>query len=455
MALSICSIALAQEKENPDTTVRLNQYGVKVSRHPLLAEERDGILVFESKNKDYKFWLDNRLELDGYIFSKNTFNPIGNGVMLRRTRFAVKADLPMGFYGEVDMNIANSKLEMEDAYIGYNGIKNFAIKAGNFKEGFSMEETTTSRYVPFMERPMIVSAFAPGRTIGIQAAYQYKWLLAIGGVHFNAVGDPEETDSTQTRNKGWGTNEGYSLTGRLVFTPLCTTEYGLHFGGATSFRTPKTSDVDGLKVTRYSTRSESGVNRKKYLDTGKKILTNTHHNLLLNAEFAGYYKGLRWQGEYIQTTTKRDLTTNEKAGKTPDKYTFNGFYAQAGYVLFGGRQQYDRSAGEFTQPSRGKKWGDIELMARYDFINMNDQNCYGGSASGTTFGINYYVSNNVKIVFNYGYMNHDRYATGNGKLFVGHDASGALTTDYTKVVEAKGKAGEKYSQFGLRFEIDF
>ena len=58
-------------------------------------------------------------------------------------------------------------------------------------------------------------------------------------------------------------------------------------------------------------------------------------------------------------------------------------------------------------------------------------------------------------MLNYSYLNHDRYANGKGKLFVGHDVDGNLTKDYTKVVESDGEAGDDFGQLQMRIEIDF
>jgi phosphate-selective porin OprO/OprP len=116
---------------------------------------------------------------------------------------------------------------------------------------------------------------------------------------------------------------------------------------------------------------------------------------------------------------------------------------------------YDKPEGEFTQPDKGKKWGDIELALRYDYVNLNDKTIYGGSAEAVTGGINFYTARNVKFQLNYSYVNHDRYASGKGKLYVGKDITGALTKDGTKVADAKGKAGEDYSILGMRCEINF
>ena len=136
-------------------------------------------------------------------------------------------------------------------------------------------------------------------------------------------------------------------------------------------------------------------------------------------------------------------------------YKFKGWYAHVGYLLFGGKQRYNCNEGEFTQPSRGRSWGDIEILARYDYINLNSGNIYGGSAQAYTLGLTYYVTNNVKVMINYQYNDNDRYANGKNKLKTGYDAEGKATSDYTKIVAENGKAGVDYSMLSLRFEIDF
>ena len=70
-------------------------------------------------------------------------------------------------------------------------------------------------------------------------------------------------------------------------------------------------------------------------------------------------------------------------------------------LLFGGKQRFNTAEGEFTQPSRGRKWGDLELAVRYDYLNLNNKDIYGGAGENFTIGLNYYVNNSVKIVLNY------------------------------------------------------
>jgi hypothetical protein len=100
--------AFAQEVK--DTALRLDQYGKVVKRVPLGAEARNGILVFESADQDYKLWFDFRLNIDGQVTFGEKFNEIGDGASLRRARLAVKADISKNWYGELDLSFNNAKL---------------------------------------------------------------------------------------------------------------------------------------------------------------------------------------------------------------------------------------------------------------------------------------------------------------------------------------------------------
>ena len=437
----------AQKDKETDTSVTLNQYGQKVETVELEPEARNGILSFESKDKKFKFWFDNRVYFDGgMFFDKDNYNPIGNGVTIRRARFAVKANLHKNWYGEVDLDFAGAVTELKDVYIKYtNDAKYFNIKAGQFKEGFSMETTTTSRYVTFMERSL-ASKFSPSRHLGFQANYMKERFLLIGGIHFNAQGEMEEVELGQDANKDNGMDEGYSLTGRVVYRPIIDAEKFIHLGAGASYRTPKTH-LEVPNSYRFSTRSISSVNRKKYLDTDD--ILNVESNTIWNIEFAGAYKNIMFQTEYINTDVKRMEGFSN--------VNLNGLYVQAGYLLRGGKYNYNRNEGEFTQISNKSDKGELEIAFRYDFIDLNDEKAsiYGGSADAYTLGLNYYFNTNVKMMLNYSYINHDRYANGKSKLFVGHDSNGELTKDWAEVVEPSGEAGDDYGQLQMRIEIDF
>ena len=452
--LFLSALAFLFLMTNAQTTekkeVRYDQYGKKVDRTPLSAEMRNGVLVFETPKQDYRLWYDIRVQTDGQFFFNDDLNPIGNGITIRRARFAVKANLTKNWYGEIDLNVSNGALELEDAIIQYNFtnfMEGLSTRVGNFKEQFSMSQTSSSRYLNFMERSMVVNTFAPSRHIGWDATYNAPRFLVAGGVFFQEIKDLEILTYVEDNNKDFGRDQGYSLTGKFVLQPFGENkDYGIHAAYGYSYRTPKTDVAPGeYGMARYSTRSLSSINRKKYLDTD--LIPELKSQTISNIEIAGFYKGLGFQSEIINSNTFRN--------KNLATLNFGGFYAQATYLLFGGSQVYDKAQGEFNQPDKGKKWGDMELTFRYDYINLNDKDVMGGSAEGYTAGLNFYASRNFKMQFNYSYLNHDRYANGKGKLYVGHDVEGNLTKIPSKVSNANGKAGNDYGQLGIRCEIDF
>ena len=449
LALSLLTVCAA----NAQKTVKYNQYGVAVESDVLDVEAQDGILVIESPKSGYKFWFDVRAQADAAVFfgAPDYADPIGNGTGIRRARFAVKGQINDKWYGEFDMDLANGLAELKDAIVRYTGIANTELQAGNFKENFSIQRNTTSRYLQFMERPMVCSALSPSRHIGINAKYAKDWLWFSTGLFSQVIAGQEEWQNVADNNKDFGRNSGYSFTTKLVFRPLYKLDNAsLHIGAAYSYRTTTTDLATGEWGTyRASARNSTSINRKKYLDTNN--LPGFDHNNLWTVELAGHWNGLRYEAAYIG-----DNVHFKSDAADPTTKNFGGWYAQAGFLLFGGHQQYDSRGGKYTKVDRGSdKIGDIELCARYENCNLNCGNVFGGASEAYTLGLNWYVNDNVKMVVNYQYNNNDRYANGKGKLNVGKDASGAPVKDYTKVVNPDGKAGVDYHMLAVRFEIDF
>lgn len=458
--LAISALAIAFGMNAQTEEAEYNQYGQKVEVLPAQAKFQDGVLAFENKNKGFKLWFDTRVQADcGFFFGGPDFTKdekidgklngdhIGNGATLRRTRFAVKAQLGNNWYGEIDCDFTRGTFELKDAILGFTGVKGLEIKVGNFKENFSMNRNSTSRYLMFMERPM-ATYLAPSRHLGINATYENPYVWAAAGVFGPEVEGSDIQTLSEDANKA-GQNEGLSYTGKLVLRPFGGKgDFMLHLGGAVTYRMPKTSAEEGYRCVRYSSRNSTSINRKKYVDTD--VINGVDHELGWTAELAGLYKGLRFETAYIARGAYLDRAVNDK-----DTQWFSGWYAEASYLLFGGKQNYDAGGAKFTRIDPGKKWGDLELALRYQTIDLNSKDYYGGASGMWQVGLNFYPCRNVKLVANYGYVNNDRYANGKGKLNVGYDAAGNPTKDFKKVVDAKGKSGVDYHQVTFRAQVAF
>lgn len=468
LALSMSMSAAAQQNDAVQTDV--NQYGQVVESVPVEAKMQDGILVFQNKEANYKMWFDVRVQADGAVYfgapdfcakeidGKWNTSHIGNGMNLRRTRFAIKAQLDKNWYGELDTDWTSGTPELKDAILAFTGVEGLEIKAGNFKENFSIQRNTTSRYLMFMERAM-VTYLAPSRHLGINARYSNKWFWASAGVFGPELSSSEELTYMEDGNKDYGYNEGLSYTGKLVFRPLYkSTTSSLHIGGAVSYREPKLTSTDGYFVGRYSSRNSTSINRKKYLDTDD--VKGLDHELAWTVELAGHWKQLRYETAYIARGMYLDQTVNP----LPTQWA-EGWYAQASWLLFGGSQNYDADGAKYTRTTSERKWGNLEIAFRYEYADFNtgklfshkvaDTNIFGGSGEAYTVGLNYYPTKNVKIVLNWQYNNNDRYANAKGKSYVGYDLEGKPTKNPDKVVAPTGKGGVDYQMLALRFQVAF
>ena len=430
------------------------EIGVRVSLNP---ESRDGILILSSNDKRFKYWFDNRVYIDGAAyFGDNTYtnydtdtqedNKIGSGVNIRRMRFAMKTILWGHWGGEIDFDFAYNEVDIKDAFVRYIGNR-WQLKVGNFKEPFSMELTTTSRYLTFIERPM-VSKMDPSRHIGISYRRFGNHYFVEGGLFSSEVAN----DLMQDQNKKFGTNSGWSATARVAWAPIKKDRMVLHFGASGSYRKPKLPELgDPVNSFRFSTRAETSINRKKYIDTD--FIEDSKSAVLYNFELAYAVKNFKVGGEYMKGRIFRD---KDKVADGEDKPDIGGFFAYAGFLIMNADYYYNMGEGEFSQIYfRNNKKGALEVAVRYTYINANsfkddERVPYipGGSGEAYTIGLNYYFNYNVKIMLDYSYVNHDRWADGKGKY---------LTYDIRdgQDITPTGKGGIDFSMIQARIEIDF
>lgn len=460
LSAALLAFAISAGAQNQEE-VQYNQYGQKVESLPIDARLQDGILVFQNKAANYKMWFDVRVQGDAAVFfgyDKNLVS-IGNGMNIRRSRFAIKAQLDKNWYGELDTDWTSGTPEIKDAILEYTGIPNLSIKMGNFKENFSIQRNTTSRYLQFMERPM-VTALAPSRHLGVAATWSCPLVWVSGGVFGPELKSSEEMTTMEDGNKDYGLNEGLSYTGKVAIRPINNQTSSLHIGAAVSYREPKLTSTDGYNATRYSSRNSTSINRKKFLDTD--AIKGLDHELAYTVELAGHWKQLRYEGAYIARTAYLDPEKTVIPKEDLGPQTADGWYVQAGWLLFGGQQNYDAKGGKYTRINPGRSWGDVELCARYEVADFNCSKYYaGGSAQAFTLGLNFYPTKNVKFVINYQYNINDKYANGKGandgtdeaaKWFVGYDASGNKCKVPSQIV---GNTGICYSMIACRFQVAF
>jgi len=350
---------------------------------PLSPGYEGGFLVFQNPDSTFRYWLDGRIQFDGAMYSGSK-NALSNGTEVRRARLGGKATLYGNWHGEIDVDFTKNAVEMKDIWIGYIGFPNSIIKFGNYKEPFSLETLTSSKYITFLERSY-ADNFSPDRNIGVGYARWGHWWQAAVGAFGQTAGSVDAS----------GRDEGYGLTGRATFAPINSEGRLLHFGGALSMRTPPGDASPDTNTVRFRARPETNVSQARYFTTGKIRLVD--HTSYYNGELATVYGPFSVQAEYTNVAVRR-LNDLPKA-------SFNGSYVFASLFLTGETRPYLVEEGEFDRIVPKSSIGAWEIAARVSGIDLNDRstgvNILGGKGTNYTLGLNWYINANFKWMLNY------------------------------------------------------
>ena len=350
---------------------------------PLPGSYDGGYLVFQNPDSSFRYWLDGRIQIDGAVYTGSK-NSLANGTEIRRARLGGKATLYGDWHGEIDIDFTKNEVEMKDVWIGYIGFPNSIIKFGNYKEPFSLETLTSSKYITFLERSY-ADNFSPDRAIGLGYARWGKMWQAAVGAFGQTAGSVDAS----------GRDEGYGLTGRVTIAPINSEGRLLHIGGAVSRRTPPGDAAPDTNTMRFRARPETNVSQARYFTTGKIRLVD--HTTLYNGEFAGVYGPASIQAEYTNATVSR-------LNDLPHP-SFNGSYAFVSYFLTGETRPYLVEEGEFDRIIPKSSIGAWEIAARVSGIDLNDPstgvNILGGKGTNYTLGLNWYINANFKWMLNY------------------------------------------------------
>lgn len=411
-----------------DQKVRILEREKEIDKEAAEAKAKETPVVslkdgFSVKTPDNKF----QLKLGGYVLYdagllsqdpslRRALGEERDATGFRSTRLRVSGS----FYDTVDYQLETDFIGKSsnafnapvfaDTYVQVHGIPALGgntgrLRAGHFREPFSMEELTSSPFDTFLE-DSLANVFVPSRNVGVQ------WSEALLGEKGQerltyAVGVFKTTNSF-----AFGNNDGYSVTGRITGLPWYeyNGEHLLHLALAYSHREPQGA------VLNWNARPETRLSQFRYAAADA---TNTGFRLrdarveaadLLDLEAAFVYGPFSFQSEYMlaQTDTRYD-----------GGHTFSGWYAQAGYFLTGEYRPYRTGDGLFDRVKPNHNfgfgsdggWGAWELALRYSSVDLQDGLIRGGTQDAITAGVNWFLNPNARLTLNYVYndIEHDLY----------------------------------------------
>jgi phosphate-selective porin OprO/OprP len=330
------------------------------------------------------------------------------------------------------------------------------VRIGHVKTpmGLEADMTASSRAMTFMERSSYSEA--------VEENENFVTGIWLGNNYF----DQRATWSFAAFRQDIGSSTGaqfgdgqYGLQGRLTSLPLwqndgrCFLHLGLSGGwrngtnnlAVSAFRTfqlrarPELRDDDPASSPSGG-QALPNADSNRMIDTGSIV---AQQQWLTGLEALWVFGPLSVQAEYGLNWIEDAIgfapsgSTLNPALIAPTNYVFHGGYVQVAYTLTGESRSYDKRLGRLDTYYFGRQgpftnawfvrgedghlhWGlgAWEIAGRYSYTNLNDgsglSRIEGGTMDGWTVGLNWYLSDNVKFMFDYVY-NH-RYALPSGAI---------------------------------------
>jgi phosphate-selective porin OprO and OprP len=336
-------------------------------------EEGRGILP-NLFSVDTDLHLFGRFQQDfAYIDDDNGPTRTKDGSEVRRARLGASGNLAEGLDWMMELDFASfdgGGAAFTDAYLEFSNLPVGTLRVGHFKEPFSLNELTSSRFITFTER---ADTFAPSRNVGVMLSDHNENLTWQAGAFWEAG----TTGNLATENDT-------ALTGRVVFRPYM--EDGgkrlAHVGIAISLR-----EVDN-GTSSYAASSNGGIHLLNK-DVAFATIAADDGLTKIGLEAAIQEGPISGQLEFVQADGDDDSVT--------------AWYLQGGYFLTGESRGYDASNAVWDRVKPNTPYGQNgngawEVAGRIGAIDLSEA---AANAEATTIAIalNWYMTSYTRVGF--------------------------------------------------------
>lgn len=343
---------------------------------------------------------------------------LSDGAYFRRARFGFEGNVARDFNYRVIAELGGSGTEgparINDFWIGYTGFAPFAIQVGAFSPPANMDDGIGVESSLFIER---ASPAELSRTLGGADGRIGLGLRGNGARWMSAL-----TLTTRTVNDAEVLDSQLAAVGRFGTLLATSSDYNVHAGlsGTYVFQPPdqgSTAAATQRHVVRLRDRPEIRVDSTRLVDTGSIDADSAY---VYGLEAAANWKSWYLQAESFRYGIERTAATTALADPS-----FDGFYVQGSWILTGETRRYDMASAAFQAPrpfvpfSSAGGLGAWELALRYSHLDLDFHSGLAGTAAtvdairgGTqdiwTFGVNWYLNTNVKLMLNWLHIDVDR-----------------------------------------------
>lgn len=362
--------------------------------------------TLESADKDFSLRIRGLIQAHSRFFHDDAATPTVNPVDsfdIRRARILLQGKLYKNFDYFLQTEFAGASASLLDAYVGYQLIPEFSVRAGRFLVPFGIEHFNSAGNLTFVERSL-ADNLVPDRDNGVEfygniGSELLEYEVGVGNGVRDGGGDRTNSDNADDKE----------FFGRVFAAPFAETSIeplrNLRFGvaGTSGDQFSNAALNQGYKTagrqTFFSYNSDVVADGNRYRISPQLFYTWGPIGLL---------------SEYVLSSQEVKNAANQKA-----RLDNNAWQVAASYVLTGEELKYRsgypawqngiglKPAKDFD-PFKGK-WGAWQVAARYNQLN-EDNGAFNGfaninssarRASSWEVGLNWYLNSNVSATLDY------------------------------------------------------
>jgi len=383
------------EAENQRLREQLDAGGQRVERveQRVARAVQPGVAPTQAPSDDFSFKTRGVLNADAAAFHARAGGyDYNSGSALRRARLGFEGTAWRDFKWRIEADFSGNQVALQDAYVQFAGVKPWAFTFGQHKAPYGLEANNSDNNNVFLERGMFTNAFGNAgaeRRIGASAFYGTDRLTFGIGV----FGDNESSQRVAA-----SPDESIGANTRITWAPLFEPGHALQLGAAGYYRS-ELREGGVAHAVRFADRPGVRVDGGAFADTG--VIRDADALRYLGGE-AVYVRGpLTLAGEYGRAHVAR------RSGL--DTLEFDGSYVFGSWFLTGETRPLKAGNFDRIKPHADFDWqkgsyGAFELALRYDrfdFAETPVAAAQGNQGHTRTFGLNWYLNPNLKLMFNW------------------------------------------------------
>ncbi|UHH11444.1 porin [Luteimonas fraxinea] len=311
------------------------------------------------------------------------------GTNLRQARLGAQGTIGALGY-KIDAELSDNTVSLSDAYLSWDtmlGSIPTEFYVGNKLKDRAIDSSTTLTRTPFMERNAVASVGMPASGY-FGLGVQMKMIGQNWHTTFGVTGDDVGNTGTETDSLT------YSFRGHV--NPIKRPSGFLHVGG---WYVHEDYGVDTNRINR-TPRVASRFNDN--VRVSASAINDVTGEKVWGAELGGTWRNV-WAFAETSETTLRSTSVGEVDQKAHSAY--------AGWLITGEKPGFSARSGVWgtTRVARPVTDGGIgawELATRYDKYDFTDA-ARGGEGDSWTLGLNWYLNNWSRVMFNYVRWNTD------------------------------------------------